>query len=272
MLDPYLDNELLIETSQTLLEHLGFCADCAAELERRTEFRRLLAAALTDDEWLDSEDCARSQIQRALAQERPRALFGTARWLAAAACLILALGVASWWFGIWSKPTNSSVIMPTSQPSIFLAAMDRDAVENHQICALSYPSTWTFDMSRVTRALTPRFAPVIDAVGRDRDPYELIEGHVCKYQERQYAHLIYRNNDHTVSVFIEDDEPGDSDAPRPFEIDQASYKAYQVARVDTDRHHVFVVSDLPSTENLALANQLFPPTLDFVRNLEIGAS
>ena len=98
-----------------------------------------------------------------------------------------------------------------------IASVDRDAVENHQVCALSYPRDWTFNEQRVAHALTPRFAPLIQAV------------------------------------------------------DQTSYKAYQVASVDTGIHRIYVVSDLPSTENRALANQLFPPALGFVKKLELNA-
>src|SRR4030095_16292168 len=80
----------------------------------------------------------------------------------------------------------------------------------------------------------------------------------CSYQ-RQYAHLIFRGNGHTVSVFIElNDQRRNSNTSQPREIHQASYTAYQVASVDTRRHHISVVSDLPSAENLALANQLVP--------------
>jgi hypothetical protein len=44
-----------------------------------------------------------------------------------------------------------------------------------------------------------------------------------------------------------------------------------VACVDTGIHRIFVVSDLPSETNLALANQLVPATLGFVHKLERGA-
>ena len=98
-----------------------------------------------------------------------------------------------------------------------IASVDRDAVENHQVCALSYPRNWTFNEQRVAHDLTPRFAPLIQAV------------------------------------------------------DQTSYKAYQVASVDTGIHRIFVVSDLSSVENRALANQLFPSTIDFIQKLEHDA-
>jgi len=186
----------------------------------------------------------------------------------------LALGLAYWRIGNISKPANSSAInTPSSEPSVLIAAVDRDAVENHQVCALSYPPHWTFDQQRVERELTPRFAPLIHAIDGHPASYELIEGHICSYQQRKYAHLIFRNHSHTVSIFIEPDDPrGNPKSSRRLEIAQTSYKAYQVASVDTGIHRIFMVSDLPSVENLALAKQLFPQTLGFIQNLELHES
>jgi anti-sigma factor RsiW len=275
MLDLYLDNELLVETNQSVLDHLGFCQSCAAESERRIEFRRMLKAALThdDEDQRDSEDASRNRIQTALDGERRQLRTANLSWavVAASVVLALALGWVYWRNVTTSKPMNSAAVnTPPSPPADTIAAVDRDAVENHQVCALSYPANWTFDRQRVARDLTPRFAPLIDVIGRNHGSYELIEGHICSYQHRKYAHLIFRSDGHTVSVFIERDEPGSNPkSSQPREIDQATYKAYQVASVDTGLHHVFVVSDLPRVENLALANQLVPSTLDFVHKLEL---
>jgi anti-sigma factor RsiW len=276
-LDLYLDNELLVETNQSVLDHLSFCRDCAAESERRIELRRSLKEALTleDDDERESENLSRHRVQMALNRERIPRISDKIRWSALAASLILALalGLSHWRNGNISKPANSSAVnTPSSEPTVLIAAVDRDAVENHEVCALSYPPDWTFDQQRVARDLTPRFAPLIDAVNRHPASYKLIEGHICSYEQRKYAHLIFRGQGHTVSVFIEpDDPPGDPKSSRPLQIAQASYKAYQVASVDTGIHRIFVVSDLPSGENRALANQLFPSTIDFIQKLELHA-
>ena len=275
-LDLYLDNELLIETNQSVLDHLGFCQSCAAELERRIELRRMLQAALAhdDEDERASEDISRNRIQTALDGERRQRRSANLSWAVVAASLILALtlGLVYWRNVTTSKPMNSSAVnTPPSPPADTIAAVDRDAVENHQVCALSYPPNWTFDRQRVARDLTPRFAPLIDIIGHNHPSYELIEGHICSYQHRKYAHLIFRGNGHTVSVFIERDAPGGSPkSSRPREIDQATYKAYEVASAHTGLHHVFVVSDLPMVDNLALANQLVPSTLRFIYKRELA--
>jgi len=72
LLDPYLDNELLVETSQSVLDHLSLCPDCAAESERRIELRRLFKTALTleADNDRDRENISRRRIKTALEEER----------------------------------------------------------------------------------------------------------------------------------------------------------------------------------------------------------
>jgi anti-sigma factor RsiW len=276
MLDLYLDSELLVETNQSVLDHLGFCRDCAAESERLIELRRWLKEALTleDDDERESEDLSRRRVQMALDRERGQRISAGIRWAAVAAAsliLALALGLAYWRIGNISKQANSSEVnTPSSRSSALIAAVDRDAVENHKVCALSYPPNWTFDLKRVERELTPRFAPLIKAIDGNPASYELIEGHICSYQQRKYAHLIFRSHGHTVSVFIEQDDPrGTPKSSRPLEIAQTNYTTYQVASVDTGIHRIFVVSDLPGGENLALANQLFPLTLGFIQKLEL---
>jgi anti-sigma factor RsiW len=275
MLDLYLDNELLIETSHSLLHHLGSCADCIAESERRLEVRNLLKAmsTLDDDYQRDTEHVLRRRIEAALQKEQRWRLTANVRWALLAASLIVLIGLAYWRITSVTTPTISSAInIPTPNADASVASFDRDAVGNHQACALTYPPSWTYDRQRIARELTPRFASLIDAVGRNHSSYELIEGHICSYQTRQYAHLIFRGNGHTVSVFIEQHEPISKPVPPPEEIAQTQYTSYEVASVDTQLHRIYLVSDLTSDENVALAKQLFPGTLGFVQKLEHGAA
>ena len=272
MLDLYLDNELLIETSHSMLHHLGSCPDCIAESERRLEVRNLLKtmSKIDDAYQRDTEYVLRRRIDAALQKEERWRLTANGRWALLAASLIVLIGLAYWRITSVTKPTISSAInIATSSADASIASFDRDAVGNHQACALTYPPSWTYDRQRIVRELTPRFASLIDAVGRNHHSYQLIEGHICSFQTRQYAHLIFRGNGHTVSVFIEQHEPI-SKPVNPPEIAQTQYTSYEVASVDTQLHRIYLVSDLTSDENVALAKQLFPGTLGFVQKLEHG--
>lgn len=279
ILDLYLDNELLVETSHSVVQHLGACPDCAGELERRIELGRMLkATAATYDEYeSESENNLRRRIETALQQEQRRRTMLQVRWALLAASLVLMLGFGYWRY--WRlidvpKPVSSPAFkMPASNPDVLVASTDRDAIANHQECALKYPPNWTYDRERVARELTPGFASLVDTVGRNHDSFELIEGHICSYQQRQYAHLIFRGNGHTVSVFIEHHEPvGNQGLSAPTEISSTRYTEYEVSSVDTRNDRIYLVSDLPSAENAALAKELFPPTLGFVQKMEHGGA
>jgi anti-sigma factor RsiW len=280
ILDLYLDNELLVETSHSLLQHLSCCPDCAGELERRIELRRLLKATSTfdDQDESNSETILRKKIESALQKEQRRRMTARVRWVLLAASLLLVLGLGYWRYTNVPKPNNSAPIKmvvsnQVSNSGELVVAMDRDAVANHEACALKYPPNWTFDRQRIVRELTPGFASLIEVVGRTHNSYELIEGHICSYQQRQYAHLIFRGNGHTVSVFIEHYEPfGKPDSSPPAEVAHTRYSAYEVSRVDTTSDRIYLVSDLPSTENVALTKQLFPPTLRFVQKMKRGGA
>jgi anti-sigma factor RsiW len=273
-LDLYLDNELLVETSQSVLEHLSACPDCAAEVERRLELRRLLKAIspLDDERESVAENALRRKIEAALQKDQRRRVTTKMRWAVLAACLILIAGLGYWRIRKIPKPPSPPAIN-LSPPAVQIAATDRDAVGNHQACALTYPPNWAYDRQRIVRELTPRFASLIDVIGRNHGSYELIEGHICSFQQRRYAHLIFRGNGHTVSVFIEQHEQvAKADSSPALEIGQTHYLVYEVASVDTGIHRIYVVSDLPSGENATLAKQLFPRTLTFVQKMERGGA
>src|SRR5262245_43096610 len=95
MLDLYLDNELLVETNQSVLDHLGFCGECAAESERRIELHRLLKEALTfeDDDERERENLSRKRVQMALDRDKSPRISARIRWALMAASLILAFAV-----------------------------------------------------------------------------------------------------------------------------------------------------------------------------------
>lgn len=272
ILDLYLDNELLVETSQSVLDHLGSCPDCNAESERRLELHRLLKVTSTlEDDYEDpTANALRRKIEAALQRDQRQQITAKISWAIVAAGLILIVGSVYLRIRTTPKPASAPAIN-TVPPQVLLASTDRDAVGNHQECALKYPADWTYDRQRIVHNLTPRFASLIDVVGRRHSSYELIEGHICSFEHRQYAHLIFRGNGHTGSVFIEEHEPvGKADSTRPTEIAQAHYLAYEVASVDTGIHRIYLVSDLPDGENATLAKQLFARTLRFVKQMERG--
>src|SRR5262249_39638835 len=93
-LDAYLDHELPVETHQDIQQHIVSCEDCARVLESRARMKQFVRNAVTREK-------APLELTAALRDRfRPerRSFFAhdTARWMMAAAAVILAIaGIAA---------------------------------------------------------------------------------------------------------------------------------------------------------------------------------
>src|SRR5215470_4861143 len=80
--DAYLDNELLVETNQDVLQHLGSCTECSRMLEGRARVKQALRSAVnTEDAPLELVASLRQQ----LGTRRSSLRSNTVRWMLAAA-------------------------------------------------------------------------------------------------------------------------------------------------------------------------------------------
>lgn len=255
LMDSYLAGELLVETNHEILRHLGGCADCTGELERRRRARTLLKEALASD--VDA-GALHGRIHAAIAGDRPWYRF--ARRGAVAAALVAAIILAYGRFGglLQAAPTY------------------RDVVVDHIECALTFPATATYDAASARRRLKPPFADLPGALPARQGDYQLVDAHTCPYKGRRYAHLVYRDAAHVVSLFADPGAgaplpssdllvPGSVSAPM---ILGARYRGYEVAALATRSHQVLVVSDLARDGNLRVARDLFPAIVTFVEQLE----
>ena len=87
--DAYLDNELLIETSQDVLQHLNSCTECARILEGRARTKQLVRDAVTKAQAPPEFVAA---LRSRLRKLRSFFVSNTVRWtMAAAAVLLLAI-------------------------------------------------------------------------------------------------------------------------------------------------------------------------------------
>ena len=107
-----------------------------------------------------------------------------ARYGSIAAALVLIVGAAFW----FSRPVDA-------------AAFD-DSVDDHIACALTIRRRRHYDATRC-RADARAEVPADRQCRRriSRADYELVDAHMCPYQGRNYAHLVYRGRRHVLSVF-----------------------------------------------------------------------
>ncbi|MGH9200279.1 MAG: zf-HC2 domain-containing protein, partial [Vicinamibacterales bacterium] len=228
LLDSYLSDELLVETNHLVLRHLATCGSCSSELERRRRTRELLVESLRVT--VDPESL-RQRIDQAIDAER---LWWrrTALWWGSAAVLA-AIAVFIWY------------------PRAVDAAAYDDSVGDHVACALAVRADAWYDPARVAKQLRPPFTPLAEAVGTTYRNFALIDAHTCPYNGREYAHLVFRGTEGTISLFAEASTRGAlpkasvvaSQGHALSSIYSTDRDGYHVDATSTERHQLFVVSD-----------------------------
>lgn len=241
LMDSYISGELTVESNHDLLRHVERCESCRAELARRERTRALLIESFgpaPDAQGLDA------RIMRAIDQH-DRRWWQFARYGGLAAALAIMIGSAVW----FSRPVDA-------------AAFD-DSVDDHIACTSSYPPAFSYDAQRAEGSLEPVYRPILRAVSHTPGNYQLIDAHMCPYQGRNYAHLVYRANGRALSVFAETADRGrlplSHETPR---------KGFVTVGASTGRHQVFVVGDHGEPPPQSVVDDLMRSAVAYVRTLE----
>jgi anti-sigma factor RsiW len=244
LMDSYISSELTVESNHELLRHIERCEACGAELERRERTRAVLR-----DSFGGAPDAAplTARIAQALDREQHRrsTIGSVMRYGGIAAAIVLIAG-ASLWF---SRPVDA-------------AAYD-DSVDDHIACALTYPPDTHYDAARAAQNLEPSYQSIVNAVSHKSGDYELIDAHMCPYQGRNYAHLVYRGDGRVLSVFAEASTRGR--LPLTHETPR---KGFVTAGRSNGGHQVFVVSDGGVRPPDSVVDDLMRATLAYTRSLE----
>ncbi|HTG15728.1 MAG TPA: zf-HC2 domain-containing protein [Blastocatellia bacterium] len=278
-LDSYVNNELMVETTHEVLRHLDSCKECAAELEAKTRVKSLLQnAVLRDGAPAALRERIRRDIRRgAEAWWSPRN--HVMQWtLAAAAALVLFVGG-------WSVLHSSSSRRP--QPRAPEAALLRPEIPNAEIlniglsdhinCAVVHDQQdKRLTSEEMAERLGPDYAGLVPVVKAKAAGFEMVMAHRCHVENREFVHLILRNQDRVCSLVItkKDGESFPSDDAAA--IEQATtvptYRArtrdYEVTGFETRDYLGFVVSNLSASDNRMLASSLAPAVRDFLARLE----
>lgn len=306
--DSYFNNELLIEIKHDMVAHLKHCADCQHELVARREFRKRLRTAfrnaptnqMTPDfvNRLNTElrECALAQRED-LPVSSKQSLFSPNRqtvWLTLAACLLLAtvitvVMVLHRLSSTYSRPQEIGQAQPTNSNSR-LPRIDapesnvqieliRSAVGDHRDCAVHFRLTdKPIDLELAGRNNDPAFTNLTKAVLSQVDPgldLRFVEAHSCVFKGRRFAHIVLKYEGRLVSFLVTDavsaTQTRENSPPTMFEsqvISFSSFDGYQVAGLWTDRHSIFVVSDLSESENVTLARTLIRSAFAHITAIE----
>lgn len=242
--DPFLSDQLLVETTNEIVRHLETCPACRAEFEARRRLRTRLRSAVDAAPALAPTPAFVASLTASL---RPRDAAASVtrrdwltRWMPAAAALVVAVGG-----GLFARDELKRRRLAT------LAA---GAAGDHQNCALKFNLTeQPISLDEAARRFDPAYATLASvALPASASP---LAQHSCVFDGRRFGHVVFRYRDHVVSLLVTAGEGDGSAVPATVPV----AGALRVAAFDVGPHAVFVVSDLPDPDTLAVAQALARP-------------
>lgn len=260
LIDSYLSDELLTETNHGVLHHLEQCADCRSVIEERRIFRGRLRSAVQNCQQFRICEKFNARLHDSLRQAvLPQPKLKRPFWaggfsLAAATVGLLLIATVGFLFLRNSGDSPDLAVAPQNQPAYF----GQIALGDHRSCAVAH------DLAEppVGIDLTqPQYADLREAVQMPlKNKFgrcELIDAHLCRYQGRDFTHLIFQPEGKTMSVLIMD-LPDVPELKKDY-IAKLSLDGYQIAYFDVARKGVFVISDLPEQQNFGAAETVETP-------------
>lgn len=277
--DSYLNNELIVETNHQINSHLERCAECRYELAARRELRTRLRAAFTNapanqmrPEFADQlskqlrDQALGKRIDSAISSPVPQSVSRARRTflLALAASLVLATGVGLLLFR-YIKPA-----LPAGPGGLVKTELAKTAAGDHRDCAVHFRlAEKPIDLEVAGRKYDPVYIDLTKVV-LSQGNVELLEAHSCVFEGRRFAHLVLKYHGRPVSFLVTEaaTEVTSPSLSQSQVIACSQFDGYQVSCFQTARHAVFVVSDLPEGDNLALARVLAPSVYAHITRLE----
>lgn len=305
--DSYLGDELLVETNHAVNRHLESCADCRRELAARRDLREQLRRAFINSDELRTSDEFTVRVSarlRSRTAQPTNPIFSRPAWLALAACLLLvgAFGLLalqrratsqhdeSARRGAFNTSDGDESVPPSSDAAaavrVAMSEVSQSAAGDHRNCAVKFrlPEI-PIELERAGLDYDRALVKLDDAVMSGRgtlgnDSFEFVEAHACIFQGRRFGHVVLKYHGRLVSLLLTELDAraggvletasAGSESAREV-ISCSPSDGYQVSCFETERHAVFVVSDLPETDNLRLARALAPAVRAHVVSAESAA-
>jgi anti-sigma factor RsiW len=248
LLDAYLGDQLLVETTNEVVRHLEVCPACRAELEGRRALRARLQSAFGNavalaptPEFLNS---LHTRLHRQSTSRMTRRHW-LRSWGAAAAAVVTAVSG-----GLFAR----SAVRRSR-----LAALARSAAGDHQNCAIKFNlAERPIALEEAARRYDPvfaSFATLTAPTGLPNGAAEVVDRHSCVYDGRRFAHVVFRYGGHIVSLLVTGGTESFASSPEMLPADGP----LQVASFSAGRHLAFVVSDLPAAETSRFAEAILAP-------------
>ncbi len=286
LLDSYISDELLIETNHDVLRHLEDCGDCRRELAAHRDLRSQLRRAVMASGETQINRAFASRVKRELHERALNSRGWMSVWnlsgafrsralaLSFGALLITAFGVLL----IFDK-TNSVTRVANSSPinaptnvnneseiasavRISWQQLTSQAVGDHENCAIDYKlKEEPVDLDKAAKIYEAYYKDlektVETAIKADLTAgnIQLLESHMCIYEGRRFAHIVFKKDGKVVSILVTD-----TDLPTgSVDVMTAKYdENTNAAGMHFGHYALFVVSDLPAADNATLAKRIAP--------------
>jgi len=263
MADSFLCGELLTKTNDEILRHLEICPVCRTEIDGRRRLRGTLRDAFSRAPELQPSAEFRTRLRgqlRDVSAHRTRSWSFSGRWLALAAGVMLAVGV-----------TGIVLMKRAAGPTEALA---RDAVGDHQNCALKYrlarmPVPLEEAAQRFDSAYRLLLSAPPDDISTPDGVAQVTERHSCAFGARRFGHVIMEYRGRVVSLLMtaNDGATGNVGEDAIPHVIGRPMNGLSVVSVNGTRHAILLVSDLDSGELAQLSRTISVP---LARRLEVS--
>jgi anti-sigma factor RsiW len=255
VIDWYLNGELLTGTNDEILRHLDVCSLCCSEIDGRRRLRSALRGALDRAPELQSsaefQNRLREQLRAASARAvSPRTL--SWRSLALAAAVVLTVSLAG--------------VVLTNRSVGPLDALARDAVGDHQNCALKYrlvraPVPLEEAAQQFDRAYRLLLGEPPDDIPAPDGAAHVTERHSCAFGGRRFGHVIMEYQGRVVSLLMTGNDFGTASPERdaiPHVIGRPT-NGLSVVSVNRAHYAILLVSDLDAVALTRLSRLISMP-------------
>lgn len=235
------------------------------DLERvRAQLKRSI---LSEDVPSGLQERIQSDIRRS---PRSKPLLRTS-WLIAAAVVVLGLVV-----GVLLRSSSK----PSAEQSLLFAEVAQGdqktetlkvAFDGHISCAVDHGmANKQFTPKQMSEKLGPQYEGLVALVKDRTREYDVMVGHRCHYQGREFVHLILRKAEGVVSLIITHKSGNDFPAINTavVQIYESSWDTIHVAGAQTRDYLTFVVSNESKPVNEQIASRLMPAVRDFLKSKE----
>lgn len=260
LLEAFVSDQLLVETTEGIVAHLERCPACRAEVEGLRRLRAATRSAFATARELDARpeflSSLRDRLQADAARQKP-ATRPRWTWLAMAASVTLLIVAGTGWRE-WTVRS--------------LTALVSAAVRDHRFCNVtSTPGAQRMTLEEAARRFgtfnraLETVQPQVDSL--DGGTVRVLERHSCVFDGERFAHIVLAYKGSTVSLLVPETGnrsarvwglgPPASGAPDAL----AAPDGFHVAAFHGSRRLVFVVSDLPQRDVQDVARAMAGPML-----------